>query len=549
MSAFEFSRGPLEPARYAEALADPACGGYASFEGWVRNENEGRRVERLDYEAFEALAVREGERIVAEAVDRFGVRRARCVHRIGELGLGELAVWVGVASGHRAEAFAACRYIIDEVKHRVPIWKKEHYADGDSGWVNCERCAEAAQHAHDHDHGHTHAHAGSRPVRPDYSRQVALPEVGEAGQRRLAAASVVVVGAGGLGCPVLAYLAAAGVGTLHVVDGDRIEASNLHRQPLYGLGDVGRRKADVAAERLAAAHPGIDIRAHAVKLDAGNAAALLALGELVVECTDNFRAKFLVNDAAVLAGKPAVLASVHQYEGQLQVARPDRGGSCLRCVWPEATRDGLVGNCAESGVLGPVPAVLGSLQAMEVLKILLDLPGQLQDELLLIDLLGLRQTRLKAPRARECSGPRCARIHGLPESAPADLEIDLPLAAAVRQGFRVIDIRGAEEIEATPLPVEIVLACAGDRLLAEANTLLEPAVDYLVVCARGVRSLAVVERLRAAGHARVHSLARGASGQAQAARPFASPACSLHDVDPAYCGIDVTPEDPPGRRG
>jgi molybdopterin synthase catalytic subunit len=152
MSSFCFSRQPLDPAALAASLVDPAAGGYVSFEGWVRNENEGREVRRLDYEAFEELALKEGARIVAEAIDHFGVREARCVHRIGELGIGELAVWVGVASGHRAEAFDACRYIIDEVKHRVPIWKKEHYLNGDSGWVNCERCAEAAQ-DHRHHHG------------------------------------------------------------------------------------------------------------------------------------------------------------------------------------------------------------------------------------------------------------------------------------------------------------------------------------------------------------------------------------------------------------
>jgi molybdopterin synthase catalytic subunit len=152
MSTFCFSRQPLDPVALAAGLADPAAGGYVSFEGWVRNENEGREVRRLDYEAFEELALKEGARIVAVPIDHFGVREARCVHRIGELGIGELAVWVGVASGHRAEAFDACRYIIDEVKHRVPIWKKEHYLNGDSGWVNCERCAEAAQ-DHRHHHG------------------------------------------------------------------------------------------------------------------------------------------------------------------------------------------------------------------------------------------------------------------------------------------------------------------------------------------------------------------------------------------------------------
>jgi molybdopterin synthase catalytic subunit len=152
MSGFRFSHTPLEPGRLRAALADPTCGGYAAFEGWVRDHNEGASVRRLEYEAFEALAVREGERILAEAVERFGVARVACAHRLGELAVGELAVWVGVSAPHRDEAFRACRYIIDEVKHRLPIWKKEHYLSGDSGWVNCERCASgtgaAATHAH-----------------------------------------------------------------------------------------------------------------------------------------------------------------------------------------------------------------------------------------------------------------------------------------------------------------------------------------------------------------------------------------------------------------
>jgi molybdopterin synthase catalytic subunit len=148
MKAFEFSTSDLTPDAYRRALEDPAAGGYASFEGWVRNHNEGHAVTHLEYEAFELLAIKEGERIVAEAISRFGVLKAACVHRVGDLAIGALAVWVGVSSRHRAEAFAACRYIIDEVKHRVPIWKKEHYENGDSGWVNCERCA-----AHSHEPG------------------------------------------------------------------------------------------------------------------------------------------------------------------------------------------------------------------------------------------------------------------------------------------------------------------------------------------------------------------------------------------------------------
>jgi molybdopterin synthase catalytic subunit len=146
--SFRFTTTAIDTVTARRALHDVAAGGYASFEGWVRNFNEGREVVALEYEAFEALGVKEGERILAEAVARFPVKHAACVHRLGRLGLEDMAVWVGVSAVHRGEAFDACRYIIDAVKHRVPIWKKEHYRDGDSGWVNCERCATAPGHTH-----------------------------------------------------------------------------------------------------------------------------------------------------------------------------------------------------------------------------------------------------------------------------------------------------------------------------------------------------------------------------------------------------------------
>jgi molybdopterin synthase catalytic subunit len=136
---FRFAATVIDTEQGRHALRDPAAGGYASFEGWVRD-------------AFEALALKEGERIIGEAAERFPIRKALCIHRIGALAIGELAVWVGVSAVHRGEAFDACRYIIDEVKHRLPIWKKEHYENGDSGWVNCERCATAPHHTHTHDH-------------------------------------------------------------------------------------------------------------------------------------------------------------------------------------------------------------------------------------------------------------------------------------------------------------------------------------------------------------------------------------------------------------
>jgi molybdopterin synthase catalytic subunit len=140
---FRFTHSPIDTAAGRREILDVGAGGYVSFEGWVRDYNEGQEVSGLEYEAFEELAVKEGERIIAEALRRFPVKHALCIHRVGALALSDMAVWVGVSSAHRGEAFDACRYIIDEVKHRVPIWKKEHYRNGDSGWVNCERCAAA----------------------------------------------------------------------------------------------------------------------------------------------------------------------------------------------------------------------------------------------------------------------------------------------------------------------------------------------------------------------------------------------------------------------
>jgi molybdopterin synthase catalytic subunit len=152
---FRFAQSDIDVAAVRAELEDLGAGGFVSFEGWVRNQNEGQEVTRLEYEAFQELAVKEGDRIVAEALQKFPIKHALCIHRVGSLSLGDMAVWVAVSAVHRGEAFDACRYIIDEVKHRLPIWKKEHYRSGDSGWVNCEHCAAAPKHTHEelqHDH-------------------------------------------------------------------------------------------------------------------------------------------------------------------------------------------------------------------------------------------------------------------------------------------------------------------------------------------------------------------------------------------------------------
>jgi adenylyltransferase/sulfurtransferase len=523
MSAFRFSSVAFDPESLREQLADPTAGGYASFEGWVRNHNEGHAVVRLEYEAFEVLAAQEAERIIAEATQRFGIVKAACVHRVGSLAIGDLAVWVGVSARHRAEAFAACRYIIDELKHRVPIWKKEHYVNGDSGWVNCERCA-AAAHSHDHEHPaqvqHDHRHtAVPQPARiaSDYSRQMQLREVGAAGQAKLQAAKVLVVGAGGLGVPVLSYLAGAGVGALGIIESDVLEASNLHRQTLYRLNDVGTPKASLISDALSHLNPHIDIQVRQERLTSANAASLIAAYDLILDCSDNFATKFALNDAAVRAGKPVVFASIYQYEGQLQVYRPEADSACLRCLWPEATRDGTVGNCAEAGVLGPVPGVLGSLQALEALKLLLDLPGQLRGAMLLVDLLSLEQRKIATVRRADC-------LHGaaMPEHAlHAAVELELSLEALtpnVRADYVVVDVREPQEIASDPLVPHASLQIPLPSLLSD-HTALDPHHRYLVVCARGTRSRAAAEHLRERGFEQVYSLRGGVLGLQRRAEP------------------------------
>ena len=607
MATFRFSRTPIKVESLRQELADPACGGYTSFEGLVRNNNEGMSVRHLEYEAFEPLAVKEGEKIVAEAIKRFGIARAACVHRIGDLGIGEMAVWVGASARHRDEAFRACRYIIDEVKHRVPIWKKEHYENGDSGWVNCERCAApsadatsapaaASAHVHDHthgSHGHTHGHdhqhdshshdneqsahshgesanehdhqhgslahdqdrgahrgatgpghnphgrgdgsTGRDPATvPDYSRQIALKEVGPAGQSKLRAAHVLVVGCGGLGVPVISYLAGAGIGRLGLVDSDRLEASNLHRQTMYALAEVGELKANLAANRVKALNPDVDTRIHAVRLDATNAADLVAQYDLVIDCTDNFSTKFLLNDVCVAKRVPAIFSSVYQYEGQIQVVRPD--GPCLRCIWPEATRDGIVGNCSEAGVLGPVPGTFGNLQAFEALRLLLDLPGQLGQELLMFNLLTMSISRLRTKvaathpahaadalaRAQSQARPQAqtqARTQtgvqappptsgdATADSPPVELDFD-SLEDAQAAGFKIIDVREPHELATVPMPAKNARHIPMAQLLYGTPP-FKPEGKELLVCASGKRSLAAAQELRSRGATGISSLRGG----------------------------------------
>ena len=234
-----------------------------------------------------------------------------------------------------------------------------------------------------------------------YSRQIILPQVGGRGQRKLLASKVLVVGAGGLGSPAALYLTAAGVGTLGLVDFDAVDLSNLHRQILHHTGDVGRPKTESAAETLQALNPDVSLTLHRERLTAENCLDLLEPYDVIVEGSDNFPTKYLVNDACVLLGKPLILGAVYQFEGQVAVFHAD-GGPCYRCIFPEPPPPDAVPSCQEAGVLGAVPGIIGSIQAAETLKLLLGVGETLTGRLLVFDALHMSFMNVEMKRNTDC---------------------------------------------------------------------------------------------------------------------------------------------------
>ena len=242
----------------------------------------------------------------------------------------------------------------------------------------------------------------SASERARYQRHLALAEIGVAGQEKLKAARVLVVGAGGLGSPAALYLAAAGVGTLGLLDCDRVELSNLHRQVLFDSAGVARPKAEAGRERLASLNPEIRVQAHTLELKAANVRALLENYDLVIDGTDRLATRYVVNDACVILGLPLVSAAIHRFEGQLMTYLPG-AGPCYRCVFPQEAPEGVVANCAQAGVLGVLPGVLGTLQATEAIKVITGTGEPLVGRLLTYDALDMRFHEFRVARRKDCA--------------------------------------------------------------------------------------------------------------------------------------------------
>ncbi len=350
-----------------------------------------------------------------------------------------------------------------------------------------------------------------------YSRHLLLPEVGVEGQRRLRAARVLLIGAGGLGSPAALYLAAAGIGTLGLVDFDRVDLTNLQRQILHATSAVGRSKLESAAQRIGELNPGVDVRTHAVRLSRENALAIIRDYDIVVDGSDNFPTRYLANDACVMLRRPYVYGSIFRFEGQASVfALQD--GPCYRCLYPEPPPPGLVPSCAEGGVLGVLPGVIGSIQALEAIKLVLGAGESLSGRLLLFDALRLRFRELRLRRDPAC--PVCGdapSIHELIDydafcgvgPAAGDVEVsaaELRAEQAAGRAMTLVDVREPHEWAVRRIDGATLMPLGDLPLrLGEIDTRL-PIVAY---CQRGTRSRRAAEILRAAGFSDVRSLAGG----------------------------------------
>ncbi|MBL9138000.1 MAG: molybdopterin-synthase adenylyltransferase MoeB [Verrucomicrobiales bacterium] len=357
-----------------------------------------------------------------------------------------------------------------------------------------------------------------------YSRHLILPEVGMAGQKKICSTTVLCIGAGGLGSPIAMYLAAAGIGKLGIVDFDTVDFSNLQRQLLHGTEDVGKPKAESAKETIQSLNPNVEVVLHTTRLSSENALDIIGQYDIVVDGTDNFPTRYLTNDACVLLRKPNVYGSIFRFDGQASVFAPHLGGPCYRCLYPEPPPPGMVPSCAEGGVLGVLPGIVGCIQATEILKLALGKGSSLIGRLLLFNALDMKFKELKLRRDPQC--PLCGEhpsIHqlidyeqfcGVTSEPPApDHNSDEVTVQDMKKalgdsksGIKVIDVREPDEYQIAHVAGVPLIPLS---LLPQRFTELDPNQQIYIHCKSGVRSLKALRFLREQGFKYVKSVKGG----------------------------------------
>ena len=365
-----------------------------------------------------------------------------------------------------------------------------------------------------------------------YSRHLILPEVGMAGQKKLKATSVLCIGTGGLGSPITMYLAAAGIGKIGIVDFDVVDFSNLQRQIAHGTADVGRPKVDSGKETINSINPEVEVVVHETRLSADNVMGIMAPYDIVVDGTDNFPTRYLTNDACVLLKKPNVYGSIFRFEGQASVFAPELGGPCYRCLYPEPPPPGMVPSCAEGGVLGVLPGIVGCIQATEILKLALGKGSPLVNRLLLFNALDMKFRELKLRRDPKC--PICGdnptitelidyeQFCGIglepdePQQHPDEVAVQQMKEALAGTDIAVVDVREHDEAEIAKIDGVPLIPLSE---LMHRFTELDPNQTIYLHCKMGARSLKAVDFLKQQGFKYCKSVAGGINAWAEEIDP------------------------------
>jgi len=479
------------------------CGGIFIFEGRVRLSNNKKLVKHIEYECHYPLAYNIFQQLIKKVKTKFQLNYFQCVHRVGKIEAGECALWLGIRSIHRNDSISACDYIITYIKNKFPIWKKEIYYNLKHSWINDSSILLNKNKIKNNN------------KKKYYSRQIIIPNIGENGQKILENKSILIVGAGGLGSVAITYLIRAGIGQIGICEYDIVEISNLHRQILYSFKDIGLKKSYILKEQLKDINPFINIEIYQKLLNIKNIKNFFKRYDLILDCTDNFSTKFLINDAAFLYKKPIIRASVHHFFGQIEVYNSKWNSACIRCLWSIFPDNQKIGTCAQNGIIGAVTGVIGSMQALTAIKYLLNIGENLKNKITMIDLLNIDHKNLNSNKNKTCIlcgvKPTLTKLNKKNYKYKIINKIEISYIEFIKNinKYTLIDIREINEINENNNEYINFPMSSLPKQISFFSSQLQNNKKYLLFCSHGKRSLQAATWLRQLGFHNIYSLNEG----------------------------------------